>query len=301
MTKKIKSFLNRFATLRLRYALPLLLITSILSVVMTIFLSTSYGPQLVTKIKMKYSNWNKSAEKPDYLSAERSYYAGKYDLAIDELTQIIEHDPEYAKAYYLLGKTYEAYELDGEKFYSKMLQNYGKYIDLKKKGEFVDYAKLRVAQYYVREGLQKKNIDYLNKAEKYLLALDQTDMNVKMALGAIYLDKQNYSEAITQFESSANLPPDELKIKYNSLGLAYIKKGLYAKAEKVLEIATVIEPDNKYAHNNLGFVYSKTGKLDDAKKHFKAALKLDPKYENAQENLTFIEKEILNKSKKVKK
>jgi tetratricopeptide (TPR) repeat protein len=118
-----------------------------------------------------------------------------------------------------------------------------------------------------------------------------------MALGAIYLDKQNYSEAITQFESSANLPPDELKIKYNSLGLAYIKKGLYAKAEKVLEIAVIIEPDNKFAHNNLGFAYSRLGKINDAKKHFKIALQLDPMYDNAQKNLIFTEKELLKKSK----
>jgi tetratricopeptide (TPR) repeat protein len=58
-----------------------------------------------------------------------------------------------------------------------------------------------------------------------------------MAFGAIYLDKNNFQQAITEFENSANLEPDELRVKYNSLGLAYIKTGRYGNAEKALTIA----------------------------------------------------------------
>ena len=162
-------------------------------------------------------------------------------------------------------------------------------------GRYVNHAKLKAAQYFVSIGLMKQNPSYIDKAEKYLLSLDQTDGKVKMALGAIYLDKQNYDQAILEFEKSANLPPSELKIKYNSLGLAYIKKGLYDKAEKVLEIAIKIEPNDKFAHNNLGFAYAQQNKFDEAIIHFKGALNIDPSYNNAKKNLLYVEKELSKK------
>jgi len=115
-------------------------------------------------------------------------------------------------------------------------------------------------------------------------------------LGAIYLDKRNYDQAIIEFEKSANLPPSELKIKYNSLGLAYIKKGAYGKAERILEIAVKIDPRDKYAHNNLGFVYATQGKLLNARAQFIEALKIDPSYKNAEKNLNWVEKAV-NKRK----
>ena len=77
--------------------------------------------------------------------------------------------------------------------------------------------------------------------------------------------------------------------------MAYIKKGMYAKAEKILEVAVKIDPNDKYAHNNLGFVYAQQGKLKDAKVHFAEALKLDPAYKNAEKNLLWIEKQINKK------
>lgn len=114
-------------------------------------------------------------------------------------------------------------------------------------------------------------------------------------MGAIYLDKQNYDQAITVFEKSTNLPPSELKLKYNSLGLAYIKKGSYAKAEKILEIAVRISPKDKYARNNLGFVYVQQGKLKEAKHQFAEAVELDPSYKNAVENLQWVKNELSKK------
>ena len=71
-----------------------------------------------------------------------------------------------------------------------MASNYEKYIELKKKGKEVEYAKLKFAQYYIRDGLRQNNVDLLNKAEKYLLTLDQSDSAVTMALGEIFGQKK---------------------------------------------------------------------------------------------------------------
>jgi tetratricopeptide (TPR) repeat protein len=231
----------------------------------------------------------------NYLNAVSAFNSKDYNVAVDELRREIEAYPNHAQAYFLLGKIYEDVKFPEGRYYSMMANNYEKYIELKPKGKRTDYVKLRVAQYYMQVGLREDNIEKLNKAEEYLKSLDQNNSDVKMTLGAIYLDKRNYDKAIVEFEKSANLPPSELKIKYNSLGLAYIKKGAYGKAERILEIAVMIDPKDKYAHNNLGFVYATQRKFVSAKAQFIEALNLDPSYKNAERNLAWVEKEIKKK------
>lgn len=253
------------------------------------FAPTNYGNEISIFTKDEDSALMKN---PNYMSAVIAYNNKDYGIAIDELNKEIRKYSEHAQAFFLLGKIYEDTEFPEGKYYSRMLSNYEKYIQMKPKGKRVQYVKLKAAQYYIKEGLTQQNVEQLNKAEEYLISLDQNDNNVKMALGAIYLNAKNYDKAIAEFERSANLSPSELKLKYNSLGLAYIKTNSYAKAEKVLEIALKIDPQDKFAHNNLGFVNAQQGKLKDAHVHFTQALSIDPSYKNAEKNLIWVEREL---------
>lgn len=236
----------------------------------------------------------KLSKNSNYSAAVDAFNKKDFGLAIDELNEEIKQYPKHAQAYFLLGKIYEDVEFPEGKYYSRMITNYEKYLELEPKGKRVQYVKLRVAQYYIKEGLTQQNIADINKAEEYLKAIDQNNSHVQMALGAIYLDQKNYDQAIAIFEKSANLPPSELKLKYNSLGLAYLKKKSYAKAQNFLEIAIKIDANDKYAHNNLGFVYAQQGNLTRAQEQFSQALKLDPSYKNAEKNLQWV-KEVLTK------
>ena len=237
-------------------------------------------------------------QNPNYNNAVSAFNRKDYGVAIDELNEEIKKYPDHAQAYFLLGKLYEDIEFKEGKYYSKMQSNYEKYIELKPKGKRIDYVKLRIAQHYIRIGLTQQKIELLDKAEEYLKSLDPKNSDVGMALGAIYLDKQNYDQAIAVFEKSTNLPPSELKLKYNSLGLAYIKKGHMLKLKKILEIAIKIDTQDKYAHNNLGFVYVQQGKLKEADEQFSEAVKLDPSYENAVKNLQWVGNELNKKRAK---
>lgn len=260
------------------------------------------GKTLIEVIKFQYySNDNfyvytldedkKLSKNPNYINAINAFDRKEYNVAIDELNEEIQKYPKHAQAFFLLGKIYEEEKFPEGKYYQKMINNYEQYIKLKPKGKRIDYVKLKVAQYYVQVGLTQQRMDLLNTAEEYLKSLDQNNGDVKMALGAIYLNNQDYKQAIMAFEKSANLAPSELKLKYNSLGLAHIKVKQYAKAERILEIAVKIDSKDKYAHNNLGFVYAQQGKLNNAKVHFEEALKLDPDYKNAEKNLRWVKEE----------
>jgi tetratricopeptide (TPR) repeat protein len=238
------------------------------------------------------------SENIHYKKAIKDYSEHNIRIAIDELNEEVKLYPKHAQAYFLLGKIYEDTEFPEGKYLSLMVKFYEKYIGLKPAGKRVKYAKLRVAQYYIQAGFKQRNVDLLKRAEDYLLSLDQTDSSVRMALGAIYLDKNNYDKAIEEFEKSAQLPPNDFKLKYNSLGLAYIKKESYAKAKLYLEIALKIDPNDKYAHNNIGYVYVRLNDYENAKKHFTEALKIDKTYTNAQDNLIWVEEKMRTASGK---
>jgi tetratricopeptide (TPR) repeat protein len=232
------------------------------------------------------------SENTNYVSAIAEYKKKEYKNAIAELNEEIKKYPDHAQAYYLLGKIYEEALFKEGGFYSKMSSNYENYIRLKPKGKRINDAKIKTSQYYIYLGLVQGEQVYLDKAEKYLKELDQSDDTVKMSLGAIYLDKHNFEQAIALFEKSTTISMADIKIKYNSLGLAYIRQGYYSKAENALEIALKINPDNAYAHNNLGVVYVKQRKLIEARQQFLEALKLDSNYERAKSNLAWLDKEM---------
>jgi len=185
----------------------------------------------------------------NYSNAAIAFLNQEYEIAINELDTEIQINPNHAQAYFLLGKVYEDATFPDGKYFSSMAKNYEKYIELKPSGLKIEHAKLKVAQYFISIGLMEENTELLDKAEGYLKSIDQNNGEVRMALGAIYLDRKNFSQAISEFEKSANLQPNELRIKYNSLGLAYIKTGKYGNAEKVLKNNTKIKPKNKFAKN----------------------------------------------------
>lgn len=221
---------------------------------------------------------------------------GNYERAAFELNEAIKNPAgpkSTANAYYLLGRI-----SDSNKYYNDMVKYYEKYLELEPNGQYVRQVKIRVAQFYVKEGLMRSDSNYLRKAEEYLSLVDTSNGAARMALGAIYLDEKNYEKAIQEFERSANLDPGDLKLKYNSLGLAYIKVKMYENAARVLEIAVLIDPQDKYAQNNLGYAYVQLGKYVEAKPHFEEALKIDPSYVNAKKNLQWINRQLSQKGKR---
>jgi Flp pilus assembly protein TadD len=282
--------------MRIRYSL-LIIVLSLST--FTVGLIRMHNPRCFSpsyyKSKLEEKQDKKYLKYPYFFNAKTAYENGHYDEAVEELLKETKIHVDNALAYYLLGKIYEDHYIKGDKYYKEMAENYEKYIKLRPTREFAKHAKLKVAQFYVKEGLLKRDAEKLRIAEQYLNSLDKSDGSVRMALGAIYLDAGIYDKAIEVFEKSANLPPGEFKLKYNSLGLAYIKKEMYSNAVRVLEIAVFIDPRDKYAHNNLGFAYVQQGRLKEAKPHFAEALRIDSSYNNARRNLNWVERQLSKK------
>lgn len=301
LLEEMKLRYKKMKKLRTIFLVVLIIISSIISYVSISRLYSLRRDKIQASERLKYAMDNtideekKFATNPNYINAVNEYKMKQYNSAIGELKEEIKKYPQHAQAYYLLGKIYEEADFEKGPYYQKMTENYENYIKLKPEGKRITEAKLKVAQYNIYTGLRDGNPSSLDKAENYLKSLDQQNDTVRMSLGAIYLNRQNYEEAIKAFEKSSNLSPKEIELKYNSLGLAYLKKRDYSKAENAFDIAIKINPEDKYAYNNLGVVYVYQGKLTEARNLFKEALRLDPSYKKAQENLVWVDWEIRKK------
>jgi len=71
--------------------------------------------------------------------------------------------------------------------------------------------------------------------------------------------------------------------RLSNKGLGEIKKGNYQEAEKYLQKALSIKPDNPYAVLNIGVVYFNTDRKEQARENFNKVLSLAVK-EKAQES-----------------
>lgn len=282
--------------MKIRYLGILSLAISILMVISIFYVGNYYYNYLKikeTEAFLKDSTKDeekKSAKNEDYRNAVLAYNQQDYIKALRSLNAEIEKYPQHAQAYFLRGKIYEDFRFEDGKYFKKMVRDYETYLILKPKGLRQSRVKLKLAQYYIKEGLKLADNDLLDKAMKYLLPLDKEDGPVKMGLGSIYLYRAQYDLAIKMYESAFNLPENELKLKYNSLGLAYIKIKDYQNAEKNLIKATKLNPENKYSHYMLGFAYMQQKKYKEAESCFTETLKLDPKYKYAKYNLQLIKK-----------
>jgi tetratricopeptide (TPR) repeat protein len=284
-----------------------------ISIVIIILSLTVASVSAIAIVKAYYSrNGKTDIQSLSYYADEEAIKSNDYDQAVEflknknidnaiqKLRTDIANMPKHAQAYFLLGKIYEDYDVNGEgRLYSEMVNHYNKYLAIKPNGRNSRYVRLKLAQIYIRDALQNNNRSLEDTAFCLLSTLDENDPDVKMLLGSIYLNRQKFDKAIAEFKDAEHFSQEENEIKYNSLGLAYIHTKEYDKAQKALEIAIYLDPKNAFAHNNLGYVYVNLKKYDQAKARFAEAVKLEPKYKNAKRNLKWITAEI-SKQNKVK-
>ncbi len=103
-------------------------------------------------------------------------------------------------------------------------------------------------------------------------------------LGILYIQQNNFSDAVECLQSARKYDPNDLNI---SLHLANALKflGLFDKAIRVLQTLIADNPDYPAAFNNLGTVYYAKGQLDDAIAYYRKAIDKQPNYIDAYYNL----------------
>ena len=136
---------------------------------------------------------------------------------------------------------------------------------------------------YARRGEEDKAVRFFMLSDQLASGQPATVYN----LGAIYMDLGNLDLAEKYLEQAVELEPEDMMARVN-LGVVYRALGKMELAKHQLESAIYLDPNSALAHNNLGDLYFSMGDLpalQKAEAEFLTALKLDPEMELAHYNL----------------
>jgi len=140
---------------------------------------------------------------------------------------------------------------------------------------------------YLNQNQYKEAIIEFQKAVSINPNFDQAYDNLGIAL-----DKNGQlQEAIPQYKKALSLNPNNAKT-YNNLANTYNKLNQFDAAIETYEKALRLNPGFKAVYNNLGVIYYKKGMLKEAAKQWKKALEIDPHFEVAANNLKIVQEEL---------
>ena len=103
------------------------------------------------------------------------------------------------------------------------------------------------------------------------------DIRVLNILGALFVQKNNFIEAIKYFEKTINIKKD-YAIGYNNLGLVYRSMNKDDIALNYFQKAIYYKDDYKEAYNNIAITYQSLRKNEEATKFLEAAINIDNNY-----------------------
>ncbi len=115
------------------------------------------------------------------------------------------------------------------------------------------------------------------KAFEYSLKFNELNEMAFANLGDIFLNDNNYDEAIKYFNKAISIVEDNIKksFLYNDLGLSQLKKGLIQEAVESFKKAIILNPKNENAIYNLGIIYVRSGMEEKIKEDYKEFISQD--------------------------
>jgi tetratricopeptide (TPR) repeat protein len=234
----------------------------------------SVSPDILAELKA--SSYQPTSKSPEALRAYtlgvQLLREGKYLAALASLQAAAKSDPEFALAYSRLAETDSAlgYDKDAE-------QAAGKAVDLSQQ--------LPATERYLIEANRARIIKDSKKAiqmyEKLAEAMPN-DLDIQYALGALYLDQNDYDKARKYYAAVLKLDPKNLSALQYS-GWLEVKSGQPEAGLDPLNrgLALAIQVDNQEQRGEilqvLGMAYESLNKLDEAMRDFQQALEIDRK------------------------
>jgi TolB-like protein/cytochrome c-type biogenesis protein CcmH/NrfG len=197
-------------------------------------------------------------------------------LAKQLAEEAIALDPDYAWAYFILGR---AHMVDVWLTSTRSPKDsIAKSKELAQKALALDdslaeaYALL--AYLFV---MTKEHDEAVALAEK-AVALNPNSSDLHYRLGKIFTFVSRWEEAILEYKQAIRLDPIPLNYYLWSLGYAYAWTGQYEEAIKWGEKAVRQKPDDLFAHLMLAVVYSFSGRGEDAGVEAAEVLRINPKF-----------------------
>lgn len=192
--------------------------------------------------------------------------------AMRELQTVIKLKPSYVNAYNDLGVIYL-----NRKEYNLAMQQFQKAIDLWPSYELSYYNLGRV--YETLGDFDKAKAEYAKS-----LNINPKSAKTYANLGGLCQQLQDNNKAIEHYKAALALNPYLPEI-YINLGAIYGQASDYKRAIEMYMVGLKLNPNSAILHYNLGLAYKKEGRYNDAIEEYQAAIRLAPNYAEAYGNL----------------
>jgi len=217
--------------------------------------------------------------KMKYLEKGKSYLAeDNYEKAKIEIKNVLQIDPKFAEAYFLMGQLEEK-----KKELRKALGNYKKAIELDP--EYVE-AKIKLSKIYIIASTE----NYIKKAKKLLSEVKKSDpdnIEAEFARALIVFKVEDKANGIKLLETVVQKDTSQYEAVV-LLSMAYKSQGLDAEAKDILIRGAKNNPDNIHIRIALAKMLANMNEFPAAEEHLKAAIALDPERYSLQVALSSI-------------
>jgi len=130
------------------------------------------------------------------------------------------------------------------------------------------------------EDMGHLQIDLAVGALKHVVRLKPDFVHAHIALGASYIRRGDFQEAVDLLEVSARQAPNDYNVFYY-LGTALRMMGNIQESLSRLEKAVSLAPDSVHARFSLGLAYYESKRLELARDEFLATVRIRPDFADA--------------------
>ena len=202
---------------------------------------------------------------PDLLfgSAYAAFQSEKYELAIKQLEDLKELDPDYFSAYLLLAESYAMIE-DNKKALLSIEEGL-------KRDEYDKSLYLFAGKMALKNSMPEKAVSYLQQS----IALDPEYMEAILVLMSIYTNQERYEEVLDLYENLKNDDFDWSAL-YPFVAEAYTKEEQYERAYEIYQVAYNEFKDDPSFLEKYCYFLLEEGKRSEAQSVVKRLIELEP-------------------------
>jgi adenylate cyclase len=245
------------------------------------------------RLTRKYTD---NLEAYDYALRGLDYYFRRTKeatiLALQMFERAVEIDPLYALAYSLLGLTHLHSWTMG---WNRNPQTLELAYELAQKAISLDDSLPEAHRTLGDVYLYKKQQEQALAEREKAVALNPNSADSLAGLGEVLIYIGKIEDGIALLKKAIRLNPHHDVWYFWELGIAFIFKNQYDKAEEILKRAIIRNPDFIPIHGALAFVYVETGRIEEARTEVKEMLRISPEFstELIREMLPLKDQEML--------
>ncbi len=201
--------------------------------------------------------------------AELLFQQQRFDLAADQLRQLLAQEPDDAAAHALLGLCLAQSEklADAEREATQA-------VHLAPDLGFAHYV---VASVLSQRGEYVRALGAIDEA----IRLEPEDPAYHAVRSQLFYQRRDWPAALAAAEQALTFDPEHVAAN-NLRAMALTQLGRRAEAGATLAATLSRAPEDPWSHANLGWTLLHSGKRKEAQQHFREALRLDPDNEHAR-------------------